>query len=276
MKKINLDINLLIKEYTSGKTIKELSIKNSCSVSTVRKELKNAGIILKNINAKKDIDPFQIKFMIAGGYYPKEIAEHFSVSVSTIWYKMKKNNIKYSRTRNYSPPKVGEKFNRWTFLKDLGIDSVKNKRIWLCECSCGTKKELDYYSVKIGDSTSCGCYHKENQKKIRWKGHEKISGKYWSQIKKGAENRGIDFDIDIEYAWGIYLKQNKKCSLSNLDILFGKKGFNPSLDRIDSAKGYVKGNVQWVTQEINYMKMNLKEKDFIFFCKKISENAKQN
>lgn len=42
-----------------------------------------------------------------------------------------------------------------------------------------------------------------------------------------------------------------------------------SLDRIDSAKGYVEGNVQWVHKRINLMKGTLSEKDFIAFCQMV-------
>ena len=50
----------------------------------------------------------------------------------------------------------------------------------------------------------------------------------------------------------MFLKQNKKCALTGLDIWFGistkekthgKKEQTASLDRIDSSKGYTKDNV---------------------------------
>jgi hypothetical protein len=35
-----------------------------------------------------------------------------------------------------------------------------------------------------------------------------------------------------------------------------------SLDRIDSSKGYVKGNVQFVSAILNYAKLDMKEEEF--------------
>ena len=40
-----------------------------------------------------------------------------------------------------------------------------------------------------------------------------------------------------------------------------------SLDRIDSNKGYVTDNIQWVHKDINYMKSDLDEQQFIHYCR---------
>lgn len=41
----------------------------------------------------------------------------------------------------------------------------------------------------------------------------------------------------------------------------------PTIDRIDSAKGYVKGNIQWIDKDINRIKLNLTDTEFIEWCK---------
>lgn len=43
-----------------------------------------------------------------------------------------------------------------------------------------------------------------------------------------------------------------------------------SLDRIDSKKGYVVGNVQWVHKDINRMKNTFPQDYFIQVCKQIA------
>lgn len=47
-----------------------------------------------------------------------------------------------------------------------------------------------------------------------------------------------------------------------------------SLDRIDSTKGYIEGNVQWVHKSVNIMKSTLTQEQFINFCKLVAENNK--
>ena len=44
------------------------------------------------------------------------------------------------------------------------------------------------------------------------------------------------------------------------------------MDRIDSTKGYIKGNVQWVHKTVNIMKNTFDNTLFINLCKKIAEN----
>lgn len=71
----------------------------------------------------------------------------------------------------------------------------------------------------------------------------------------------------------INLKQNKKCVLSGIELCFPKVSgiksktlITASLDRIDSSKGYVIGNVQWIHKTINTMKMDLADSEFIKLC----------
>jgi hypothetical protein len=44
------------------------------------------------------------------------------------------------------------------------------------------------------------------------------------------------------------------------------------LDRVDSSKGYIEGNVQWVHKTINLMKQSFNQKEFIHFCKLVANN----
>lgn len=50
---------------------------------------------------------------------------------------------------------VGATFNYWTVIDDSYSDNVCR-----CRCKCGTEKEVDNYSLIVGESTSCGCYKK--------------------------------------------------------------------------------------------------------------------
>lgn len=99
---------------------------------------------------------------------------------------------------------------------------------------------------------------------------------YWSSLKTGAKRRNLEFSISIEYGWRLFLNQNKKCAISDIDLIFrnnnsDKKSQTASLDRIDSSKGYVEGNVQWVHKKINTIKWDLDQKEFIELCYKITD-----
>ena len=130
-----------------------------------------------------------------------------------------------------------------------------------------------------GKIKSCGCSIKTNKGKNHrlWRGCGDISGNRWNSIVRGANGskgrKKIMFDITIEEVWELYLNQNRKCKLSGLPISFSNDKIRgtASLDRIDSSKGYEKGNIQWVHKDINKMKNSLDETYFINLCHKVSE-----
>ena len=124
------------------------------------------------------------------------------------------------------------------------------------------------------------------RRKNKWKGHEELSGTRWSSYQKGAEVRGFVFEVTIEYAWDLFLKQERMCALSGVPIYFdmelgnlckfGHQGGTASLDRIDSKKGYTADNIQWVHKDANKMKMDLSEQDFFHMVKQIYEHKQLN
>ena len=105
-----------------------------------------------------------------------------------------------------------------------------------------------------------------------WTGHEEIAGAFWNRTQKGAKKRNISFDIKIEDAWDLFLKQDKKCALTGVELQmwvgYKENRQTASIDRIDSTKGYTLDNIQWVHKRINIMKSNMTEDEFYEWCKK--------
>ena len=115
-------------------------------------------------------------------------------------------------------------------------------------------------------------------KNKNWRGYGKISGAFYSTIKRNAKRRGIEFSISIKYIANLYEKQKGRCALSNLKLHLPKNSRSDrqataSLDRIDSSKGYIKGNLQWLHKDINQSKWKMPEKRFIFLCKRVAANC---
>jgi len=115
---------------------------------------------------------------------------------------------------------------------------------------------------------------KRGAKSPLFKGYGELSHSYFTNTKHGAIGRGLSFDVTIKYLWDLFLMQDRKCALSGIPLSFSScyacKDGNASLDRIDSTRGYIPGNVQWVHQEINYLKSNLPNDVFINYCKAIA------
>lgn len=183
--------------------------------------------------------------------------------------KCSKNCEYYIKQRNSS--EIGKIFRK---LKVIGFSHQAGKDselYWNCICECGN---TCVYSTKVLHKvqTSCGCELKRNGEKLR-KNYKDISGSYYGYIKINASRRKLDFSISIKYIYDIYKNQDKKCYFTNLDIPMYPDYYNNdigSLDRIDSSKGYIEGNVQWVHKDINFMKWDLTNEQFINYAKYIN------
>jgi hypothetical protein len=151
-------------------------------------------------------------------------------------------------------------------------------------CDCGGEKICRLDSFLAGRYFSCGCHHKVRPSVTAslngaFKGVGDMRGFHFDNIKQSAKKRNKEFDLTKKYLWELYVRQNKKCALSGWDIQFGRIYFKyettASLDRIDSSKGYIVGNVQWVHKLVNLMKNSISQKDFISICQSVSDYSKQ-
>lgn len=92
-------------------------------------------------------------------------------------------------------------------------------------------------------------------------------------LNKKSRNR----HLRKEYVMGIYDAQRGKCALSGIQMTHitghGRVATNISIDRIDSDKGYIEGNIQLVCHAVNIAKNSWSQDVFIDFCRKIVEKA---
>lgn len=173
---------------------------------------------------------------------------------------------------------VGKKFENL-----LVIEEFKENGRWKvkCVCDCGSQCVKMKFHVTLGFTKSCGCRkNRTGTANHGWKGFGAISGDYWSALQVSAKKRGFLFDLTVEYGWELFLKQNSKCAISGVPIGFPtnrrKNGSlqTASLDRIDSDKGYVIGNVWWVHKDVNRMKSDFSLESYVDFCEKIAQFQK--
>lgn len=55
---------------------------------------------------------------------------------------------------------IGVRFGRLT------VEGKADGYKWKCRCDCGTEKDVDFYSLKSGDTKSCGCLRRMVRKDI--------------------------------------------------------------------------------------------------------------
>ena len=145
---------------------------------------------------------------------------------------------------------------------------------WICKCDCGLEFGGWIGNLRRGKVCQCG-KAKKNEHNPAWAGFEEMHGRFLSSIKRNADSRNIEYNVNFQYIWDLFLKQNRKCALSGMPLIMGNKDNNTaSLDRIDSSKGYIEGNVQWTHKHVNRMKSNHTDKYFIELCTTISNYNK--
>ena len=167
--------------------------------------------------------------------------------------------------------KPGDKVGKWNILSEV---YVKREARVKARCECGFEGTPTVLTLKKGLSNSC--YTCSTKDKIGignpvWTGYKEIPGKFFYRMKKGAEKRGISFDIDIEYVQETYKMSGKICALSNIPISI--ETGNASVDRIDSSLGYEEGNIQWVHKDINFMKRTYSQQYFIDMCRGVADHC---
>ena len=237
----------------------------------------------------KNIEPLIISDYIEKKLTTKQISKKYTINVKTVIKVLKINNVILRKTQKNL---LGNVYGRLTVTKYSRLDNSQ-KAMWMCLCQCGNITEVrsgDLISNKI---KSCGCLlsetsrenvkisHKKYPKSYNYKGIGDLTGSYIRRIKHHALLKRREYNLTKEYMWELFLKQNKKCALTGLDIWFGvstkeknngKKEQTASLDRIDSSKGYIEGNVQWVHKDINNIKQDYSIGELVKYCKLIVNN----
>lgn len=170
--------------------------------------------------------------------------------------------------RKFREPKniLNQRFGNLVAIECLGQNNnTRTSYRWKCQCDCGKIKiiEVGRLTRKYNGVKTCG----------KCKIFHDIPYSIWTRNRHSARH---EWHLTDDYLWDLYEKQNKKCALSGENLYFAKSfkeikegKHNISLDRIDSAKSYIEGNVQWVTIEINMMKQRLSQEQFIKSCEKV-------
>ena len=204
-----------------------------------------------------------------------DISHNYGVSVNTVYNYLKRYGID---KRGCHIDFSGKKIGKLLIIEPLEVGHKGGgKHIrWKCVCDCGNEVLAYSHHLSRSIGVQCRiCTGKKHRSELELKVY------MWTGIKRGATSRNINFDISREWAYDLFLKQNRKCNLSGVDICFAECAADfaigkttASLDRIDSSKGYVKDNVQWVHKVVNVMKWHLDQNAFIDWCNKISEKSK--
>lgn len=102
---------------------------------------------------------------------------------------------------------------------------------------------------------------------------------FLTHVRKNAALREIEFDLTVENLKNLWDGQVGKCPYTGLEMRLApawrQRKFSPysvSLDRIDSSKGYVAGNIEFVCLAVNYAKNRFSQEEIKQFFDAVKNN----
>jgi hypothetical protein len=120
-----------------------------------------------------------------------------------------------------------------------------NGAVWLCQCKCGTQKEIRASDMVQGKINSCGCEQSKRKAKANIiHGMTKTrTYRIWGAMRNRCNKIHQDYScrgITYDERWDNFLN-----FLSDM----GEVPKDMSLDRIDVNGNYTKANCRWATRE---------------------------
>lgn len=97
---------------------------------------------------------------------------------------------------------------------------------------------------------------------------------------RNAKKRFKEFNITLDDLVDLWESQKGICPYTHIKLqlpeyknIIEDQKIRASLDRIDSSKGYVKGNIQFISTVINYMKNTMSHEETVNFLKIINNDS---
>jgi len=159
-------------------------------------------------------------------------------------------------------------------LAEIKRRKKKGKTKFYCGRNCAGKHSIDHLKKYAGQF---------NHNLVASNRHDKYSDFRWyiKNVIKNSKKRNQTYDVDLEYLYSLWNKQNGICPFTKQKIelrthsysSIENKPYQASLDRIDNTKGYIKGNVRFVSLIFNYSRNTFTDEQVLEFCRQVASNV---
>jgi len=150
--------------------------------------------------------------------------------------------------------------------------SIKKGRKIYCSLKCSGKDNAKNLGESLGNG-NIGNLIANNRR-------NEYSAFKW--YMRAINRRKKDCDIDLFYLKQIWDEQEGICPLTGWEMELPRHSsgwksdknniYRASIDRIDNNKGYIKGNIRYVSVITNYCKNIFTDEDVVLFCEAVVSN----
>jgi Fe2+ or Zn2+ uptake regulation protein len=134
------------------------------------------------------------------------------------------------------------------------IPMSAKKDTYKCEI-CGTENPIGFESHKHNICRRCTDIKRKEIDLEQW-----LYNKSFKRFQRSE--RIEDYNLTPEYIKTTLIRQNYICYYSKHIFDIYNKYYQPTIDRIDSTKGYIEGNIVICCNIVNTMKLDMSTKEF--------------
>jgi hypothetical protein len=199
-----------------------------------------------------------------------------SVVIDSLIYGKSQGCHKCSSYGRHKEIEAGTKFGNWTIM-DKPFERNSSHICYWCKCICGVEKLIQGTNLITGHSSSCSSCSRMKYEITSDDGTTVFTPaqkELYSSYKKGAENRGLHFELSAHY---FKIITSKPCIYCGVPPMQSKKAnkhkytYN-GIDRVDNSIGYTVSNCVPCCGTCNYAKRAMPYSEWMAYIKRLTQH----